>query len=247
MDHPIKGILFDLGETLVEFGKVDAVEFFRLGCRRAYKYLQTLDVPAVPFKRYHRHQYLAVRWNVLKSHLTRRDFNIMEMVDRVGRTFGHHLTHEQLVELAWLWYEPLSEIARTEPNLSDILAGLGRAGHKLGIVSNTFLPGEVVDRQLSMLGLLEHFPVRVYSSGTRCRKPGRAIFREALDEAGLRAAETMFVGDSLINDIRGANRMGMISVLKDPAKRGRYCLARPRYRIRGLVQLPRVLRRIANA
>jgi FMN phosphatase YigB (HAD superfamily) len=51
----------------------------------------------------------------------------------------------------------------------------------------------------------------------------------------------MFVGDSLINDIRGANRMGMISVLKGGSGRSRPWLARPRHRICCLAQLPRLL------
>jgi len=244
MNQRVKGILFDLGETLLEFGKVDAVEFFRLGCMRACERLRQFGAADVPFKRYHRRQYLSVRWHVVMSHLTRRDFNIMEMVDRVGRSMGHRLSREQLIELAWLWYEPLSERARIEPGLPEMLAELAGHGLTLGIVSNTFLPGEVIDRQLAMLGLLEHLPVRVYSSRTRHRKPGRRIFHEALRLAKLEPHETIFVGDSVRNDVRGANRMGMISVLKDPARQARLWLARPRFRIRALARLPRVVKHL---
>jgi len=241
MDQPIRGILFDLGDTLLEFGKIDAVKLFSIGARRGYQYLAELGLPLPNFAVYHRRQYWAVRWCYFKSRLTGRDFNIMDQIDRIGHTFGHRLAREDLVELAWRWYEPLSEIARAEPGLTEMLGGLARRGLKLGVVSNTFLPMEVMDRHLAKAHLLEYLPTRVYSSQGGYRKPARSIFAKALGAAGLEPGQTMFVGDSPWADIKGANRMGMISVLKDPAGRYRPWIARPRHRIRSILHLPKIL------
>jgi putative hydrolase of the HAD superfamily len=241
MDQPIRGILFDLGDTLLEFGKIDAIKLFAIGAQRGYQYLAELGLPLPEFSAYHRRQYWAVRWLYFKSRLTRRDFNIMESIDRIGRTFGHQLTRENLVELAWRWYEPLSETVHVEQGLTEMLSGLAQRGLKLGVVSNTFLPMEVLDMHLAKAGLLKHLPDRVYSSQTGFRKPARSIFELALSTTGLEPSQTVFVGDSPWADIRGSNRMGMISVLKDPAGRHGPWTARPRHRIRSILQLPKIL------
>ena len=44
-------------------------------------------------------------------------------------------------------------------------------------------------------------------------KPHRSIFDAALNRAGVRAAESLMVGDSLKHDVEGALRAGMQAVL----------------------------------
>jgi len=220
MGKPIKGILFDLGDTLVDFGKVDIASMFEAGARLAHEYLenQGFKVPSLP--KYHRQQLWAIRWNYLKSRFTRREFNSLDLLGKLGARLGHDLTKEQILELAWLWYRPLREIATIEEGLVDTLRMLGSDGLKLGLVSNTFVPGEVLDRHLQSEGLLEFIPTRVYSCDVRYRKPNPVVFRIALERIGLAAEDTIFVGDSPQADIRGSNLVGMVSVLKDPT--GKY-------------------------
>ncbi len=241
MGQSIQGILFDLGDTLLEFGKIDAVKLFNVGAQRGYDYLAELGVDLPDFTVYHRRHYWTVRWHYFKSRFNGRDFNILDSIDRIGHTFGHRLARENLVELAWRWYEPLSEIVWVEQGLAEMLSGLARRGLKLGVVSNTILPREVLDRHLAQAGLLKHLPTRIYSSQEGFRKPSRTIFETALSTAGLEPAHTMFVGDSPWADIKGSNRMGMISVLKDPAGRHGPWKARPRHRIRSILQVPKIL------
>jgi len=220
MGSLVKGILFDLGDTLLDFGKVDIASLFESGAKLAYEYLEKLGHPLPPFAKYHRLQLWAIRWNFFKSRFTRREFNALEVLGRLGRRMGHDLTREQTIDLAWLWYEPLSRCATVEDGLLDMLGQFRDDGLTLGVVSNTFVPGEVLDRHLRIAGLLELLPVRVYSCDVLYRKPNPSMFRIALRRAGLKAGETIFVGDSPQADIKGANATGMISVLKDPA--GKY-------------------------
>ena len=60
---------------------------------------------------------------------------------------------------------------------------------------------------------------------------------------GLQAREVIFVGDSPKSDIQGANRVEMISVLKDPAGRYDDSPIRPAYRIRRLRELTELVER----
>ena len=237
----IKGILFDLGDTLLDFGNVDVDSLFEAGTRLAYGYLQSLNQPLPPFGRFHRRHLWAIRWNYFKSRLTRREFSSREIMRRLSREMGQNLSPEQINELTWLWYEPLSRCAVVEQGLADMLREFRDAGLTLGIVSNTFVPSEVLDRHLQQENLLDLFPIRVYSCDARYRKPNRRIFAIAAERAGLNAGQTLFVGDSMVADIQGANSAGMISVLKDPSDRHKHSPIRPRHRIHQICQLREIV------
>lgn len=237
----IQGILFDLGDTILDFGPINTLALFARGARLAYRYLQQLHQPLPPFRKFHRHQLAAVRWHYLKSHLTRREFDSLEVLGGLARKMGHDLTDSQMEELAWLWYEPLGRCVTIEQGLHDILADFRRGGVRLGVVSNTFVPGAVLDRHLDQLELLEYFPTRIYSCDVRYRKPDPKIFRIAMDRAALPPGATMFVGDKLLADVRGASRAGMIAVLKDPTGARRRRGIRPAHRIASLRELPGIV------
>ena len=241
MVQRVKGILFDLGDTLFDFGKVDIGHLFEAGARLAYDYLLLLGQKVPSFSTYHRRQLWAIRWNYFKSHFTGREFNALDLIGRRARRMGHDLSDEQMRQLAWLWYRPLGQQAKVEPGLAALLQGFGEAGLKLAVVSNTFVPGQVLDRHLEAEGLLKYLPVRVYSCDVRYRKPDRRIFHMALERAGLQASETLFVGDSPEADIRGANAVGMISVLKNRTARLREPRFRPQHQIRQLSELKDLL------
>ena len=239
----IRGILFDLGDTLIDFGQVDIDHLFAQGAQLAYDYLRGLNQPLPDFSVFHRRQLRAIRFRWFISRLTGREFNSIEVLGRISQKMGQKLTCKQTEELAWLWYEPLSKCAKVEDGIIDVLSGFTSRGLKLAIVSNTFVPGVVLDRHLSQLGLLEYFPVRVYSCDVGYRKPDRRIFYICLDKINLSPQEAMFVGDQIKVDIAGARRVGMISVLKDPTGKKRHWRIRPDYRITSLKQLPEIVNR----
>jgi len=236
MKARLDGILFDLGDTILNFGKVDVKDLFEKGARRAYAYLDRIGQPVPSFAKFHRRQLWSIRWSYLVSHFTRREFNSLELMKSLARRMGQNLSPEQADELAWQWYEPLSEQATLDRGTRPLLEEWSAAGLKLGIVSNTFVPAVVLDRHLQQHDLLKFFPVRIYSCDVGHRKPHRKIFRRALKEAGLQGDKTLFVGDSLRADIDGANRAGLIPVWKSPENEspGK---CRPRYVISELAQL----------
>ena len=237
----IKGILFDLGDTLVDFGEIDVPSMFEAGARLAYDYLNELGQSLPAFAKYHRRQLWAIRWNYFKSRFTRREFNSLEVLGKLSEKMGHQLTDQQMFELAWLWYEPLSRSATVEQGLGGMLERFRNSGLKLGLVSNTFVPGKVLDRHLRQEQLLDLLPVRVYSCDVGYRKPDGNIFRIALQRCELSADETMFVGDSPQADIRGANAAGFISVLKDSAGKHVSDHCQAAYRIGNIMELEDVV------
>jgi putative hydrolase of the HAD superfamily len=214
--NSLRAILFDLGDTLVDFQPMDTRAVFREAARVTYDHLAAKGARLPAFDTYARAHYRRVRWSYLWAKLTRREFNSFELLRRFHEREGLPTDEETLREVAWLWYSPVVGHAGVEADLAPTLAAMRDAGLQLGVISNTFVPGFVHDRHLEMEGILGLLPVRVYSSEVGYRKPDRRIFEAALEELGVGAAETLFVGDLVKTDMIGARRVGMRTALKQP-------------------------------
>jgi putative hydrolase of the HAD superfamily len=129
----------------------------------------------------------------------------------------------------------------------ELLIELRERGYRLGVISNTLQPGRLMDRTLASRGLLDFFPVRIYSSEARVAKPHPAIFRAALAALDLPAEQVAYVGDRLHTDVAGAQGVGMAGVLVEVAHRPelRPDIV-PQARIRELWELPDALSRILS-
>ncbi|MFP4354818.1 MAG: HAD family hydrolase [Phycisphaerae bacterium] len=247
MGKAIRGILFDLGDTLLDFGSVRINRLFVQGARNAYYYVRDLGKPLPSKPVYLLRQLWAVRWSYLKSLMTGREFDSLALLKRQAEKMGHPLSEPEAVELAWRFYLPLREMATIENDLHQTLAAMQRRGLKLGIVSNTFLPAEVLDRHLDEEDLRKYFDTRVYSCQVGHRKPHRLIFQKALELISLPAEEVMFVGDTPKEDVRGAKDMRMVTVLKDPDQRKSHRRPWADYTIGRIAQLLPILDGMAAA
>ena len=210
----IKAVLFDLGETILNFGKVNAIRLFRQGARLSYDYLKSCGQSVGNFEYYCWRNLLSLRLNHLISGITKKDFNSTALLRKVGTKKGIKLDGRQWRDYAGLWYEPLRKIATTEPDIKQTLAALKNAGLKLGIVSNTFVNGHSLEKHLEQVGILDFFTVRLYSYQFDHRKPNPQMFEAAAEKIGETAENILFIGDRLDNDIIPALKLGMQAVLK---------------------------------
>ena len=86
--------------------------------------------------------------------------------------------------------------------------------YHVGIITNG-AHDDHTDSQLSKvrhLGLSDRIQSLTISGEIGVRKPNLEIFKVACERASVLPEETMFIGDSVQNDIVGANRAGMTSV-----------------------------------
>ena len=211
----IKAVLFDLGDTLLNFGRIKTTEIFAAGARLSYDYLKGLGQPIGSFYWYSLRNLVGLRTRRWLSALKGRDFDALELLKRIGTKRGIRLTLEQWRHLTWLWYKPLTKIGRTEPGIRETLAALKNSGLKLGIVSNTFVHGSALDKHLEQLNILDFFTVRVYSYEFPFRKPDARIFSLAAERIGEVPEHILFVGDRIDKDIAPALKNGMHAALKD--------------------------------
>ncbi|KIL38277.1 hypothetical protein SD70_27485 [Gordoniibacillus kamchatkensis] len=91
------------------------------------------------------------------------------------------------------------------PELIDWLENVKRRGFQVVIVSN------------NNLARVQAFasPIRVPFIHS-ARKPTNAAFRKALQLMKLRAEEACVIGDQMMTDVLGGNRMGLFTILVTP-------------------------------
>jgi len=244
--YEVRAVLFDLGETLLNFGRVNIDELFSIGARLSYDFLKGLGQPLGSFSRYQRRNLITIRLHYLFSNIIGRDFDSLKLLKKIHTKNGVRLDEKQWQQLAWLWYEPLSRQAQVEPDIVETLTELEGLGLKLGIVSNTFISAGSLDRHLQQFGILKFFPVRLYSCQFTCKKPDIRIFRAAAEKIGEPAENTLFVGDRINKDIKPAIKAGMRAVLKTAYTN---TIARPpdgTWQIKTLSELPRLIQKINN-
>lgn len=243
-DKKIKAVLFDLGDTLLNFGQVNTTRLFRQGAISSYDFLKNSGQPVGGFNYYYWRNLIALRIRHWLSNITGRDFDTLALLRKVGTKKGVKLNPEQWRHLAWLWYEPLSKVGQAEPNTKETLAALKNSGLKLGIVSNTFVNGCSLDEHLKQLGILDFFTVRVYSYEFNFRKPNTQIFKVAAKKIGETLENILYVGDRIDKDIKPAVKTGMQAVLKAAYTNAGKKTPRGAWKINRLCELPGLIEKI---
>jgi HAD superfamily hydrolase (TIGR01549 family) len=242
--HRIRAVLFDLGETLLTFGKIKTARLFRQGARLSYDFLKNQGQPVGNFEHYCWRNLLAVRMKRWLSNLTGRDFDALELLKKVSTKKRIKLDQQQWEHLAWLWYEPLSRTAQAEPNIVETLTTLKKWGLKLGIVSNTFVNRCCLEKHLKQFGILDFFTVRLYSYEFDFRKPDARIFKAAAERIGEMPENILFVGDRVREDVRAASRIGMQAVLKVSSSNTGKKIPQGACKINKLDELPGLIKKI---
>lgn len=213
-ERAVQAILFDLGQTLLEFGKLCNRCLFAASAQNSYQWLRQYSQSLPGFWRYKTKHILGLYLHLGRSWLTGDDFDSLELLKGYGKRYGFTLSEEQYRELSWIWYEPLSKQAYMESELPQTLDTLRAMKLKMGIVSNTFVHRDTLRQHLRQVGLDEFFPVQLYSYEFPWRKPDVRIFQEASKQIGVAPEKTLFVGDRVDTDVNGAFAAGMIPVFK---------------------------------
>jgi putative hydrolase of the HAD superfamily len=92
------------------------------------------------------------------------------------------------------------------------LQSLKEKGYILGMITNL---REDIKIYVRKLGLEPYLKFALTSEQVGCAKPDPRIFRAALEQAGVTAAEAIFVGDQYRLDIVGARGVGIQPILID--------------------------------
>jgi putative hydrolase of the HAD superfamily len=113
-------------------------------------------------------------------------------------------------------YEAFAQAAawRVYPDVADALRLSRSRGLHVGLISNW---DTRLRPLLDRMGLRQHFDSLTISCEVGAEKPDPKIFQAALSAAGVEPAVACHVGDSLEEDLRGAEAVGMRAVLVNRA------------------------------
>jgi HAD superfamily hydrolase (TIGR01509 family) len=98
------------------------------------------------------------------------------------------------------------------PDTVPVLKKLKAAGYYLAVISNS---DGSVQGELQRAGLDEHLEFVIDSSVVGVEKPHPEIFEIALNRAGFKPGEAIYVGDTYPTDVGGAELAGLRGILID--------------------------------
>ena len=116
---------------------------------------------------------------------------------------------ERLLAHFWETYDGYCTLS---DDVARTLQTLKREGKKLGVITNGSVKKQ--EPKLKALGLDGFFDTVLISQREGVHKPDPLIFQRALDRCGVKAGESMFVGDHPEVDVAGASRAGLLPVWK---------------------------------
>ena len=124
------------------------------------------------------------------------------------------------------------------PNAHETLQYLQHK-YPLHIITNGF--DEVQSVKMEAGKITHFFREIITSQNSGYKKPDPRIFEYALKKVGAVAAECLMIGDSFQSDIVGATRAGIDAVFFNPDQRNQEISIKPKYEIRDLAELKRIL------
>lgn len=180
-----KAILFDLDDTLYDLRSYWTGRLQRAFATVSVRYPQ-LDRVALLETAIQRKIYMAHMADFLKQ----LEIEDQDLIRTVSDAYCRN------------WF---SELVLAEDAI-EVLAKL-RESYKIGLVTNG--PSSTQRPKITQFALEQQMDVLIVSEEVGVAKPNPAIFQFALAELGTIPAETVYVGDSIENDLYGALAAGL--------------------------------------
>jgi len=121
-------------------------------------------------------------------------------------------------------------------HLKEMLSQLKKQELSIGMITNGF--GQFQLDNIRALNIEEYFDVISISEWEGIKKPNPQIFESTLKRLGVKATESVFIGDHPKNDIEAAKSIGMIAILKSDLT---YKTAQADYIVNNLIEIPRIV------
>ena len=207
----MKGIIFDLDETLIQFGG-DWEQVARAGAEAmADWYLKKkhikLDGPALI------ETFLAERAAAQEiAGQTQMEIIAQQSLRAALQKIEASPNTGALVEAAIkVFFEPEEAAWSPDPEAVETLKLLKSQGYRVGLYAN-ISDDSLCQRLINRSGLRPWLSPTFSSAGWGWRKPKREAFELIAGRWGLPATEIVGVGDSLQTDIWGADQAGMATI-----------------------------------
>jgi HAD superfamily hydrolase (TIGR01662 family) len=242
----ISGVIFDLGSTLIRFdGDWDLI--FEEGLSVLLRQLAADGLAMDP---------MAFRVEMETAQRVRQQDHVERTTESVLRrtleASGYPAVDDALIQRALAAMFAVSEARwRPMPGLHPALDALRVEGYRLGLISNASDMSNV-RRLLAAAGLDGAFDPQLVSAAEGVRKPTVSLFERVLSVWNLPPDAVVMVGDTLGEDILGAQRAGLRSIwftadADTPANRALTGSVQPDAWTDSLLALPGLIRSLDGA
>jgi HAD superfamily hydrolase (TIGR01549 family) len=212
----IRAVIFDLGHTLWDIGPD------RGGLEAAYAAMRAtlvqrtrrVDLPEAPMFQQAVRQILHDASETYFMNGERLDQPPSHVwIDRGCRAIGVALDEALLREITPPLFATEADSLICSDGTSQAIADLAARGYALGCVTNTLADTPAIREMLRRHEIESLMRSVVVSTDEGWRKPHRSLFEKSLRELDVSADEALFVGDSPLHDIGGAQAVGMRTAL----------------------------------
>lgn len=218
-EFKITAVLFDLDDTLIDWSQKELpdAEISRRSINLIHDHLSTVATHALPgkdaFFELYRQSVIAA-WGEAKKTWTA--VNFQQIISNCLAEIGIMPEQVNINALLRVYdWQPMPGV-RPFPDAHTVLQTLKKRGYKIGLITNAMQPMWMRDIELAAYGLLQYLDARTTSGDAGYIKPHPEIYRQVLAELQTEPQQALFVGDRPENDILGANKTGMLSVLISP-------------------------------
>ncbi|MBC8391677.1 MAG: HAD family hydrolase [Deltaproteobacteria bacterium] len=206
----IKAVLFDFGGTLYDYKILGAAERESLMDLVRWAGVDAGPGPVEVQKAY-RKSLKRVFYDYLPKRFYLHSDFFSDALSGMLDEFGAKTAPEYLVRFRALLWERYARDLDLREGVLETLIELKKRGLYLGLVSN--IDEDQLEYLSNIAKIGPYFDFLLSSEYAKSCKPDQGIFSEAIRRAGCRPGEALFVGDSLAQDIAGANQAGLCSVL----------------------------------
>lgn len=213
----LRAVLFDVGDTLWHAPRPPRpAEFRKKAADRARAFLGGLGIPCPDPEVLARAAWDAMENAMRAARSTDRvEPDYASVARAAAAAHGVSLSHSQAAALMEAIYISGGEGGKAAfPDARDTLLELRSRGFRLGIVTNRAFGGERFRSDLRELGLDIGWDAVAVSVEVGFLKPHPALFEHALATLGLPPAEALMVGNSLAEDVSGAQVLGLATAWK---------------------------------
>lgn len=203
-----RAVLFDFGGTLMDYETLASGERAVLVSLARWA---GIEADERDIRRTYRAALKRVFYDYLPCPYYRHHDLFTDALQATAQKFGMTFSEDLLERYRTAQFEQRAKDFVLRDGVCETLEQLRSRGLHLGIVSNVDDDHFAHLMELSQLG--PYFDSLLTSEQAQSCKPDVGIFHEALRRASCQPEEAVFVGDSLQQDIAGANQLGLRSVL----------------------------------
>ena len=209
----IRGVIFDLGGTLIDFTsngrdwrameQRGSAALYHLLVERGYA-LPEADLNELVWDGMRR------GWDDAMS--GRANVCLPDIIAASLARLDISLDETMLAQAARAYASGVEQGITPMEGARQVLSELKQRGLRLGLLSNTTWPGEFHRQELQTFGLMSFFDALAFSCELGAWKPNMLAFHYVTDRLGVLPAEAVYVGDAPEIDVLGAQRAGLRGV-----------------------------------